>query len=201
MKDILKKGFTLIEVNLAVFIMAGGVLAMISLYTLGYRENRQSREDVAAAACADDVMNRLVLALSSTNITWSTWKQLPYIDNGDKRNNAKTWRDYLETGDGTWRVQGDPYSTAQGVFNGIMSKIRGAAADVPNGAFSCPQKPGTGTGRMTFALVAFRDGACSPVMSISVRVVRESRWRNLMSQPMFFTEVHFQGNMNGEENL
>ena len=56
MTHLLKRGFTLVEVNLAVFIMAGGILAMISLYSLGYRENRQSREDVAAAALADDVI-------------------------------------------------------------------------------------------------------------------------------------------------
>ena len=45
-----KSGFSLMEVNLAVFIMATGVLAMVSLYPLAYRENSQSVEDVKAAA-------------------------------------------------------------------------------------------------------------------------------------------------------
>ena len=49
MNRILQRAFTLIEVNLAIFIMAGGVLAMISLYSFGFRESRQSREDVASA--------------------------------------------------------------------------------------------------------------------------------------------------------
>ena len=53
MNRILQRAFTLIEVNLAIFIMAGGVLAMISLYSLGFRESRQSREDVAASAIAE----------------------------------------------------------------------------------------------------------------------------------------------------
>ena len=53
MNSLFKKAFTLIEVNLAIFIMAGGVLAMISLYSLGFRESRQSREDVASSAMAD----------------------------------------------------------------------------------------------------------------------------------------------------
>ena len=48
-----RAGFTLMEVNLAIFIMAVGVFSMCSLYTLGYRENRQSVEDVAGAAFAD----------------------------------------------------------------------------------------------------------------------------------------------------
>lgn len=201
-----KKGFTLVEVNLAVFIMAGGILAMISLYTLGYRENRQSREDVAATACADDVMNRLVLALSSTNITWKSWKSLPYVIEGQRNNGAKAWSDYLltdikEDGKYVWRVKADPYATAQQVFNSIKSAISSDVAkdsQAPN--LVCPSKPGSGNGQLTFALVAFRDGPDSPVMSISMRVVRDRRWRSLMAQPIFFTEVHFQGNMREEEN-
>ena len=60
MNSFFKKAFTLIEVNLAIFIMAGGVLAMISLYSLGFRESRQSREDVASAALADSVLKPLI---------------------------------------------------------------------------------------------------------------------------------------------
>ena len=41
----LRKAFTLMEVNLAILIMAGGVLSVVSLFALGYRENRQSREE------------------------------------------------------------------------------------------------------------------------------------------------------------
>ena len=78
MNSILKRAFTLIEVNLAIFIMAGGVLAMISLYSLGFRESRQSREDVASAALADLVLNPLVVALSSKDLKWSEWQQLPF---------------------------------------------------------------------------------------------------------------------------
>ncbi len=207
MKNLLKRGFTLIEVNLAIFIMAGGILAMISLYSLGHRENRQSREDVAATACADDVINRLVYALSSTNITWKTWKKLPYVLEGECNNGAVAWRDYIQTdvkdedGNYTWRMKANPYPTAQRVFNDIWGKISsdvGKDNNAPN--ISCPSKPGTGSGKLTFALVAFRDGPESPVMSISMRVARDLRWRSLMSQPIFFTEVHFQGGMREEEN-
>ena len=48
-----RRGFTLIEVNLAMFVMAVGTLGLVSLYSLGYRENQQSNEDVQAAAVAD----------------------------------------------------------------------------------------------------------------------------------------------------
>ena len=208
MTNLLRKGFTLVEVNLAVFIMAGGILAMISLYSLGYRENRQSREDVASTACADDILNRLVLALSSTNITWKSWKSLPYVDGSQPKNGAKTWKDYLITdvdkSDGRisyWRVKAEPYSMAQGVFDSVMGAIRSdISKDNLMPSIDCPSKPGTGNGQMTFALVAFRDSESSPVMSLAVRVVRDRRWRSLMSQPIFFAEVHFQGNMREEEN-
>ena len=203
-----KKGFTLVEVNLAVFIMAGGILAMISLYSLGYRENRQSREDVASTACADDILNRLVLALSSTNITWKSWKNLPYVDCSQPKNGARTWKDYLipdvDKSDGRtsyWRVKANPFSQAQSVFNSVASAINSdITKDNLMPSLSAPSQPGVGNGQMTYALVAFRDAEDSPVMSLAVRVVRDRRWRSLMSQPIFFTEVHFQGNMREEEN-
>lgn len=208
MIDLLKKGFTLVEVNLAVFIMAGGILAMISLYSLGYRENRQSREDVASTACADDILNRLVLALSSTNITWKSWKRLPYVDGSQPKNGARTWKDYLATdvdrsGDqpSYWRVRSNPISIAGSVFNSVASAINSdITKDNLMPSLSAPGQPGVGNGQMTYALVAFRDSESSPVMSLAVRVVRDRRWRSLMSQPLFFTEVHFQGNMREEEN-
>ena len=125
---------------------------------------------------------------------------------GQRNNGAKAWSDYLDTnikedGDYVWRVKADPYATAQQVFNSIKSAISSDVSKdqrAPN--LVCPSKPGSGNGTLTFALVAFRDGPDSPIMSISMRVVRERRWRSLMAQPIFFTEVHFQGNMREEEN-
>ena len=72
----MRKAFTLIEVNLAIFIMAGGVLAMVSLYSLGMRESRQSTEDVAVAGYADAVFAPLVAKLSATNMTWKGWTSI-----------------------------------------------------------------------------------------------------------------------------
>ena len=63
-----RAAFTLMEVNLAVFIMAVGVLAMASLYPLGFRESQQSRDDVHAAITANEVLGQLSAALSSRNI-------------------------------------------------------------------------------------------------------------------------------------
>ena len=68
-----KRAFTLMEVNLAIFIMAVGLLAMVALYPLAYRESRQSQDDVKAAAVADCVLNMLTATLSSRNIKWEDW--------------------------------------------------------------------------------------------------------------------------------
>ena len=143
---------------------------------------------------------------TSTNITWKSWKNLPYVIEKQRYQGAVAWGDYLDVGtkeDGVyvWRVKSDPYTTAQRAFNAVKSAIDSdVGKDSLAPSLTCPGKPGTGNGKLTFALVAFRDGPESPVMSISMRVVRERRWRSLMSQPIFFTEVHFQGNMREEEN-
>ena len=77
MKRLLSRsGFTLVEVNLAIFIMAVGVLSMCALYGLGYRENRQSLEDVRGAAVAEANLSLLTAALSSTNMTWKSWTSI-----------------------------------------------------------------------------------------------------------------------------
>lgn len=59
----MRKAFTLMEVNLAILVMAGGILSVVGLYSLGFRENRQSAEDVAVAAYADAVISPLVRAI------------------------------------------------------------------------------------------------------------------------------------------
>ena len=85
-------GFTLIEVNLAIFVMAVGVLSLVSLYSFGYRENQQSAEDVQAAAVSEYCLNAMVAALSSTNMSWTAWRGLGMQP-------ANGWGEYA--GDGT----------------------------------------------------------------------------------------------------
>ena len=69
-----KRGFTLIEVNLAMLVMAMGVLSIVGLYAFGYRESAQSREDVEATALADQLISPLVRAITHTNQKWSTFR-------------------------------------------------------------------------------------------------------------------------------
>jgi hypothetical protein len=205
LNGIFKKAFTLIEVNLAIFIMAGGVLAMISLYSLGFRESRQSREDVSSAAMADLILNPLVIALSSRDLTWSQWKSLPLkkVNSGASAGDGSGanicvlpssggekhgWLAYFDTrgsGDGkTYFVPSDPQSIANGVYSDLIS------ADKTG--WNLPTSPDLPQG-MTYALVASKESENSPIVTLAVRCVRKNLRNTLMSQPVFSTEVHFQG--------
>ena len=66
----LQAGFSLIEVNMAVFVMAVGILSMVVLYPLGLRESTQGQADLKQAIFADDLLNQAVAAASLTNFPW-----------------------------------------------------------------------------------------------------------------------------------
>jgi hypothetical protein len=69
-----RSGFSLIEVNMAVFVLAIGVLSMAVLYPLGLRESIQSQADIKQSMFADYILNVAVASASSTNVNWSEWE-------------------------------------------------------------------------------------------------------------------------------
>lgn len=177
----MRRAFTLIEVNLAIMVMAVGVLGLISLYSLGYRESQQSNEDVEAAALAERNMNALVTALSSTNMSWSAWNQIGTLPGGS--GSSSGWAAYLDQQkfrQGTIGVSGDPNGKARQVFNSVMGKCSGCeGSDV---SFE------TGGGDFKCGLVVHQSGGrCA----ISFRSGR--RAGTMLFQPIYFTEVFFQG--------
>lgn len=176
----MKKAFTLIEVNLAMLIMAGGILSIVGLYAFGFRENRQSREDVAATALADSVMSPLVMALSATNVTWSSFNQLRNYPSEDG------WADYF---DSNGVVKQDPQGKAESVFSSVM----GALSFVGNyqGERSFPSTARNGTG-MSCGLVVLHDEG-SAIARIAFRAVKTEMPGQLLGMPLFYTEVRFQG--------
>ena len=176
----MKKAFTLIEVNLAMLIMAGGILSIVGLYAFGFRENRQSREDVAATALADSVMSPLVMALSATNVTWSSFRNLKNYpsDYG--------WRDYFNN---NGIVSQDPQAKAQSVFASVMGAIRHEGSY--DGDKSFPSAALSGTG-MSCGLVVLHDED-SAIVRIACRAVKSDMPGLLLGMPLFFTEVRFQG--------
>ena len=168
----MRKAFTLMEVNLALMVMAVGTLALVSLYTFGYRENRQSIEDVSATGVADSVLGSLTLMLASTNVTWSDWQKIP------EKSPANGWEDYYDFENGKMRsVSGKAEAAYDAIKGQIGGSVDGGSApgiDIPDG--------------MTAGLVITRSG---DLATIGFRLSK--RPGELMSQPIFYTEVHFQG--------
>lgn len=70
-----KFGFSLIEVNLAILLIAVGLLALFSLFPLGLKEGERGLADTQEAMFADTVLSAMEgNALSMTN--WADWKDL-----------------------------------------------------------------------------------------------------------------------------
>lgn len=184
----LNRGFTLVEVNLAIFIMAVGVLSMVSLYSLGFRESQQSRDDVAAAGYADAFFAPIVSGLSATNVLWSQWINIgsnpQEKDECDGIVPKKGWSDYVERAGSdkslNFKVASDWQRKADDAFGDLLDAAQSPyKGTMPNKRPKC------------YALVATRRGA-----TISLGFRSSSRPDQLMSQPIYYTEIRFQGDPN-----
>ena len=182
----MRSGFTLMEVTLAMGIMAMGTLGLVGLYAFGYRENQQSAEDVQAAAVAEMHLNAMIAALSSTNMTWSAWRGIGVQP-------ATGWGYYAGDGSNTGISQNNGMddvnppsrsacnSAAQSAFNAVMS-----AAGF-NASFD-PQD-------LTIGIVVIPS---EDLRTYSVSLRCGKRAGTLVYQPLYYTEVCFQG-LRGEQ--
>lgn len=177
----MRRGFTLIEVTLAMGVMAMGMLGLVGLYAFGYRENQQSAEDVQAAAVALMHMNAMVAALSSTNMTWSAWCGIGVQPSngwgtyaGDGSNAGIAWND--GTGEVTAPSRDACNSAAGGAFNKVMSAAGFSASFDPQGL---------AVGIVVLPSSDYR------LYSVAVRCARRSSM--LVYQPLYYTEVYYQG--------
>ena len=178
MKTTLRKAFTIIEVNVAILILSSGVLALISLFALGFRENRQSREDVGSAAFADAVFSRIVMAASSPNLKWSEFRKI-----GDFPS-SRGWRTYYGSrGRGLSKCSEE----ARSAFDGIMQALKGCADGELPVDMSWPSGAEAG---LKSGLVVIHEPD-SARLKLSFRAGRHAS--EILSQPLYYTEVRFQG--------
>lgn len=189
-----RAAFTLMEVNLAILIMAVGVLTMTSLYPLGFRESEAAHDDVRAAVVADEVLGKLSAALSSRNITWEAWKNAgeAAVDASNSGGSGEAWMSYFTLrGKSDFRIEGasSVNSRAKTVFNalaGACSGVTKAPAWTPDSNFAqglvvqWGKRIVNGSAKDDYSRV-----------SISFRMSR--RPGALMAAPVYYTEVHFQG--------
>lgn len=174
----MKRAFTLIEVNLAIMVMAVGILGIISLYSFGYREERQSREDVASASYADAVMGPLVTALTATNVKWSAFRQIPDSPGRDG------WGHYIQNRT-TGKIVDSPENLAQRAYNDTLTALKSSFSGAEWSRVS-------GNQSLKAALVVMHDED-SAVVRISFRATEKANL--LFAAPLYYTEARFQGVM------
>lgn len=177
----MKRAFTLVEVTLAMGIMAVGVMSVIGLYAFGFRESGQSREDVGATAVADAVLGQLTMAITATNLKWSVFRELPSFPSDDG------WGYFLNRDNG--RVKEDPTPRAKSDFASFMGRLSGAAVGSLDCDTAFPASALSSTG-LKCGLVILHDQG-SPIVRIGFRAMRQRQ--SLLSVPMFYTEAMFQG--------
>ncbi len=165
----MRRAFTLMEVNLAMLIMATGVLAVVGLYSMGFRENQQSADDVASAAYAEAVISPIVRYLSDTNMTWSTFKDLP------SEPSDQGWGAYLDDDGDKLKVKSGSLSLAQRAF----------------GAYSKTGWPSSAKGGLEAAGLVVLHDEDSAIVRIGFRAAATENI--LMAAPLYYTEVRFQG--------
>ncbi len=168
----MRRAFTLMEINLAMLIMATGVLAVVGLYSMGFRENQQSTDDVASAAYAEAVISPLVRYFSDTNMTWSTFKNLK-----SKPSDAG-WKDYLQEKSGN----------NIGVRSGTLGVAQSAF-----GSYAQTSWPSSAAGGLKAAGLVILHDEDSAVVRIGFRAALSDEM--LMAAPLYYTEVRFQGRM------
>ena len=76
----LRNGFSLVEVNMAIFVMAMGILSMAVLFPLGLRESNQGFADLKQASLADYLLNQAVAAAQLPDVKWSEWQRIPWLE-------------------------------------------------------------------------------------------------------------------------
>ncbi len=202
-----RAAFTLMEVNLAVFIMAVGVLAMASLYPLGFRESQQSRDDVHAAITANEVLGQLTAALSSRNITWDHWvkavSEAVKVTGGDSdsddNNPKKAWSFYLENKNKLYKVK------SRDEVNRLATAVFTALASAADGiSWSPDKKYAHGLvvqwGRRMVATGPKKSESRNDYSRVSISFRMSRRPGALMAAPIYYTEVHFQGDYGDQKD-
>ena len=198
-----RAAFTLMEVNLAIFIMAVGVLAMTSLYPLGFRESQQSRDDVYAAVVADEVLGQLTAALSSRNIEWTKWRDavgaaVDASDDGDRNG----WFSYLtKRGDDYVAINREGANKkAELVFKALVKACEGAT-EVPKWNPDKEYAHGLVVrwGKRVIATGTSQSKAFDDRSRVSISFRMSRRSGALMTAPIYYTEVHFQGDQKDME--
>ena len=177
------RGFSLMEVNMAIFVMAIGVLSMVALFPLGIRESIQSQEDLKQSMFADYMLNAIVSVVSSPTLPWSDWSQ---------------WALEHQL---TRIAEGDPVYDLKNLPLFVENAVKKAEME-----YNSSGHPSQLNRNQTYAVycvpvIPGDPGHSSLVMGILVRSLSmdtsdmdpEEMMRRLEAQPVYYAEARFQG--------
>lgn len=174
-----RKGFSLIEVNMAVFVVAVGILSMVALYPLGLRESIKGKEDLMESVFADNLLNQAVAIASGRSVKWSDWN--------DESHNPLLPRPNVNIG-------------KTGLENRFTTED--GFSDLPNFLRSKMVKPALVSessdagGVRHFRIACFRPQAYSGrMMGIMVQSTTENAndRNDYSNHPIYYAEAYFQG--------
>lgn len=65
----LRQGFSLIEVNIAIFVLATGALALLVLFPFGLQQSREATNEMILSSCADRFLGAAAIAATHSDST------------------------------------------------------------------------------------------------------------------------------------
>ena len=166
---------------MAIFVMAVGVLSLAALFPLGLRESVQSQADLKQSMFADYMLNTIVSAVSSPDLSWDQW-----------------WGQWAQDRSLIRFKEGDMVSNLDYLPPFLESVVMAAAS-----AYNAEQPSNLQLERnISYAVYCVPvPGHSSMVMGILVRSLSmdtsvmetEEKKRRLEAQPVYYAEARFQG--------
>ena len=167
-----RSGFSLIEVNMAVFVLSIGVLSMAVLYPLGLRESIQSQADLKQSMFADFVLNVAVAAASNPDVTRAQWNSTFQVS-GEEGS-------YLSMSEDSNHFVVQAVASAVAQYEGF----KGGHKLFETYAIYCTRV--AGTDRIMSIMVRSLDMDTSNMSSSEMK-------KRLASQPFYYAEAFYQG--------
>ena len=102
-----RSGFTLVEVTLALLVIAIGMLSLFQLFPAGLRENMLSRADLRQSMFAEYVLSGVEARAAAIGPDWNTW-------------NGNAFKDAVRDG---LTADGVEHSVGSGEWNGMRYRL------------------------------------------------------------------------------
>ena len=158
-----KAGFTLMEVNIALLIMAVGLMGLLALFPVGLRQGDSATSDTTEAAFADLVLNAM-RANAQMVTNWTDWTALTNSVNLGVAGTAPATGGQIVYADGT-------------------TMIHASRTNIDNYL---------GTGQHIEYVLTVANGSSALIKTASIQITNR-RYTDLSTAPMYATSFVFMG--------